>query len=84
MAMFVIRRNPRFVRTAWTVRPRLSFDSAGPEESWAAKRSLVGLREQGAGIFLGCDFLDNVTQVVDTRFADRFSLRFDEAIRSAR
>ena len=30
------------------------------------------------------DFLDNVTQIVDTRFADRFSLRFDEAVRSAR
>ena len=30
------------------------------------------------------EFLDNVTQIVNTRFADRFSLRFDEAIRSAR
>ena len=30
------------------------------------------------------DFLDNVTRVVDTRFADRFSLRFDEAVRTAR
>ena len=30
------------------------------------------------------DFLDNVTRVVDTRFADRFYFRFDEAVRTAR
>ena len=30
------------------------------------------------------DFLDTVTQIVNTRFADRFFRRFDEAVLSAR